>query len=359
MFGQIGDSGGDGSNSPVLVSLPPGMSASRVATGYGHTCATVNAGVYCWGANYNGQIGDGTDAPTINTPVPAVEAGSGATDVSLGESHSCALVAGAVKCWGENSYGQVGNGTKESTRSAVPVSLLSANVTGVSAGGFFTCAVVAGGVKCWGNGEVGQLGYSANSNLPKDATGFGLVLAQKFQVTYVAPGIKGQLPSQVDVEDGATFQLAAAPVKTGFRFAGWSDGSQVYAAGATYPSAGSVAGDVQLTATWTAIKPSTNKRLTYSLVGFAAGTSKLTKSMMLTLNAVAKSASSGAQVTCTGYTGGPSILAIDKYIALNRATVVCNYLAKKNPKLANFKVKTVNTKIVSADQRKTVVTLSK
>jgi uncharacterized repeat protein (TIGR02543 family) len=224
----------------------------------------------------------------------------------------------------------------------------------------FTCAVVAGGVKCWGNGEDGQLGYFPNSNVPKDATALGLVATQKFQVTYLAPGIKGQLPTQADVEGGSTFQVAAAPVRTGYKFVGWSDGSKVYAAGATYPTVGAVTGDVQLTATWTAIKPTTNnKKVTYSVVGFAAGTSKLTKSMMLTLNAVAKSASNGAQVTCTGYTGGPSVLAIDKYIAQNRATVVCNYLAKKNPKLANFKVKTVNTKIVSADQRKTVVTLSK
>jgi uncharacterized repeat protein (TIGR02543 family) len=359
MFGQIGDSGGDGSNSPVVVALPPGMSASRVATGYGHTCATVNAGVYCWGSNYNGQIGSGIDSASVApTPVSAIEPDSGATDVSLGEAHSCALISGAVQCWGDNDLGQLGNGTKQTAKLAVPVSLLGANVTGISAGGFFTCAVVGGGVKCWGTGEEGQLGYDADSNLPIDASSFGLALTQKFKVTYVAPGIKSQLPTQADVEEGTTFELAGAPVRSGYKFAGWSDGTQVYAAGATYP-ADSVTGDLQLTATWTSIKPTTNKKLTYNVVGFAAGTSKLTKSMMLTLNAVAKFASSGAQVTCTGYTGGPSVLAIDKYIALNRATVVCNYLAKKNPKLANFKVKTVNTKIVSSDQRKTVVTLSK
>jgi uncharacterized repeat protein (TIGR02543 family) len=172
-------------------------------------------------------------------------------------------------------------------------------------------------------------------------------------VHYALAGGNSATPSHADVATDAQFSLASAPTRAGYRFAGWSDGADTYAAGATYPSAGPILNDVSLTATWKAEKAGN------AVVGFAPGTSKLTKPMMHKLNAIAKSSISTKQMTCVGYTAGPNVLAIDKYIALNRANVVCNYLAKKSSKLSNFKVKIVNTKIVSADQRKTEITFGK
>ena len=93
---------------------------------------------------------------------------TGATQISAADLHSCALVAGgAVKCWGANSYGELGDGTTYS--SSVPISV--SGVTGatqISAGGFHTCALVAGGaVKCWGGNFSGQLGnYSSDKRIP-------------------------------------------------------------------------------------------------------------------------------------------------------------------------------------------------
>lgn len=110
-----------------------------------------------------------------------------------------------------------------------------------------------------------------------------------------------------------------------------------------------------LTATWTAINTGGTK---HEILGFPAGTSSLTKPMMYKLNAIAKSLTGSKQITCVGYTAGPTVLEIDKYIALNRANVVCNYLVKKNPKLTNFNVKIVNTKITTSDQRKAVISVS-
>jgi len=172
-------------------------------------------------------------------------------------------------------------------------------------------------------------------------------------VSYLLAGGSSSHTNSFDVNTVDNFAVAPAPTRNGYQFTGWSDGTRVYQAGARYPKSGSILNDVNLTATWKASLTSNE------IVGFAPGTSKLSKPMMFQLNTIAKSVTLSKQLTCVGYTSGPTVLAIDKYIALNRATVVCNYLATKNPKLANFKVKTVNTKIVSADQRKTVVTLSK
>ncbi len=179
---------------------------------------------------------------------------------------------------------------------------------------------------------------------------------QSHQVSYSLEGGSSALPPSFEVGTDQTFSVASTPTKRGYKFLGWSDGSSVYAAGATYPKTGAITSDVELTATWTAINTGGAK---YQIPGFSAGTSKLTKPMMYKLNAIAKRLTGTKQITCVGYTAGPTVLEIDKYIALNRANIVCNYLAKKNSKLANFKVKIVNTKIVSAGQRKTEITFGK
>ena len=113
------------------VALSPGVAgavtATSVSTNNSSTCATnATGGVDCWGDNTKGKLGNGS---TTNSSSPvAVSAITGALDVSAGASHSCALLSsgGAVKCWGDNTAGELGIGALDYSSTPVEVvSLLS------------------------------------------------------------------------------------------------------------------------------------------------------------------------------------------------------------------------------------------
>jgi alpha-tubulin suppressor-like RCC1 family protein len=157
--GQLGDGTTTTRHLPVDVSgLTSGIAA--LAAGDEHTCALTSAGaVKCWGGNDTGQLGDGT-ATERHTPVAVSGLASGVATIAAGVYHTCALTsAGAVKCWGENDFGQLGDGTRTGRRIPVAVSGLAGGVAALVAGGDHTCALMsAGGVKCWGDNVAGQLG---------------------------------------------------------------------------------------------------------------------------------------------------------------------------------------------------------
>ncbi|MCB0978283.1 MAG: carboxypeptidase regulatory-like domain-containing protein, partial [Acidimicrobiales bacterium] len=170
---ELGDGGNEASSStPVTVT---GITdAVNVTVGNHHACAAHADGtVSCWGDNSSGQLGDGT-YNTASTPVTV----TGITDavaVTAGFSHSCALHAGgSVSCWGEDLEGQLGNGTT-GNGSATPVSVSGLlDATAVSAGDSHTCAIhVSGTVSCWGWNEDGELGngHNTDSNVPVTVTG--------------------------------------------------------------------------------------------------------------------------------------------------------------------------------------------
>jgi alpha-tubulin suppressor-like RCC1 family protein len=163
-FGELGDGTHTSSPTPVAVIDPvfhaPSFTATQVAAGLRHTCALVNGGgVQCWGDNTLGELGDGTHT-SGNTFVKNITT---ATNVGVGTGHSCAVASGKVWCWGDNTLGQLGNGSTTSSPNPVTVQGLPDPNTNppraVVAGLGHSCAILQdGSVYCWGQNQLGQLG---------------------------------------------------------------------------------------------------------------------------------------------------------------------------------------------------------
>ncbi|MEI7926454.1 MAG: S8 family serine peptidase, partial [Chloroflexota bacterium] len=145
-----------------VVLSPGGVAYTAVDAAANHSCAiTGPGGVLCWGSNATGQIGDGHSASSGLEPALAAGMTSGVTQVALGYGFGCGLTgAGGVKCWGNNSSGQLGRGTTSDLEAvAADVTGLTSGVIAITAGNFHACAILTGGTaKCWGNNSNGQLG---------------------------------------------------------------------------------------------------------------------------------------------------------------------------------------------------------
>jgi len=147
-----------------------------ISFGYAHACALLSTGaVKCWGYNISGQLGDGTSGTNRLTPVSVSTLGAGVTVISAGGSSTCALLSsGAVKCWGANGDGRLGDGSTTDSNIPVSVSGLNSGVIAISVGGSSTCALLSSGaVKCWGANGDGQLGdgSTTDSNIPGSVSG--------------------------------------------------------------------------------------------------------------------------------------------------------------------------------------------
>ncbi|MFO0605100.1 MAG: hypothetical protein U0324_18105 [Polyangiales bacterium] len=155
---------GDGSTAVARFAFGPVTGLANVAElagGSFHTCARLADGtVRCWGDNRDGQCGDGTTT-TAAAPV-AVTGLTGVTQLALGQTFSCALLAnGTVRCWGGNGGGTLGRGYTDLFSHSVPEApvLTVTGATAVAAGLFNACAIVAGGaLRCWGGNSQGEVG---------------------------------------------------------------------------------------------------------------------------------------------------------------------------------------------------------
>jgi alpha-tubulin suppressor-like RCC1 family protein len=162
--GELGFDSPDRSLLPVPVTELTGL-IPAVAAGFSHTCAIVEGIVKCWGSDAAGELGDGRE-PGVSprhAAVQVVDLPPRAQAIALGTEHSCAIVDGAVWCWGSNGFGQVGDpgGAFHSRPVHVPV---ASGAQAIAAGGAHSCAIVHGEVWCWGDNQNGQLGAGGPSD---------------------------------------------------------------------------------------------------------------------------------------------------------------------------------------------------
>jgi alpha-tubulin suppressor-like RCC1 family protein len=160
IYGFLGEGVDEDSGTPVRIrGIPAGVIS--ISAGEYFACVLTGSGeVYCWGNNSAGQLGDGT-FDYSGGAVQAVSAlESDVIALASGEAHTCALTnTGSVFCWGANSYGQLGDFSQEMSPLPVSVPRLGGDISAITAGTYHTCALTStGDVWCWGNNEVGQLG---------------------------------------------------------------------------------------------------------------------------------------------------------------------------------------------------------
>lgn len=156
----------------VPVAVEQAEAFSVLASGSAHACAVgVSGALYCWGANSYGQLGLSSAAPNVLVPtrVPDAVATANVVAVAAGTQHTCAIVStGEVRCWGDNSQGQLGVGDTDPRELSVFTLQASEGATRIAAGDQYTCVVLASGsVKCWGlfNGFAGSIGVSPQRTL--------------------------------------------------------------------------------------------------------------------------------------------------------------------------------------------------
>jgi alpha-tubulin suppressor-like RCC1 family protein len=163
--GQLGDGTYTNASTPVSVAGLSGVVS--VTGGAAHTCAVISDNTArCWGYNSQGQLGDGSLVADSTAPV-TVAGLSGVVALSAGYYHTCALLSdGTVRCWGANLNGQLGDGT--TTKSMTPVSVTGLKyVRSIGSANVYNCAMLNnGGVSCWGRN-----GYAPDSSVPVAVAG--------------------------------------------------------------------------------------------------------------------------------------------------------------------------------------------
>ncbi|HEV8551624.1 MAG TPA: hypothetical protein VGQ57_21395 [Polyangiaceae bacterium] len=209
-----GAGGAAGSGPCGPLSAPcPATTVVHLSAGGGAVCALFASGnVKCWGSNLYGHLGYGNTKNIGDDELPSAvgtvslskSAGVVAQQLSVGLTHTCALLSdGTVKCWGRSAFGELGYGSTDNVgddelpSDVTPVSVTTTpgiSVTQLSAGGTHTCALLSDGtIKCWGQGDYGQLGYAdgddlGDDELPSDRPAVSVSTTPGVTVTQVSAG---------------------------------------------------------------------------------------------------------------------------------------------------------------------------
>ncbi len=158
--GQLGDGAFASRGTPALVPAPAGASSAAPWQGIGrgglHTCGIIDGQVWCWGAGWAGQLGQGKNSSSV-TPVQTKNVAA-AIAVAAGHDHSCALTKDSkVYCWGRNLRGQLGRPSSVEIELAGVV--VAPAIRAIDARNATTCAIDENDkVGCWGDNRGGQLG---------------------------------------------------------------------------------------------------------------------------------------------------------------------------------------------------------
>jgi alpha-tubulin suppressor-like RCC1 family protein len=168
--------------------------ATAVDVGPEHSCAIAGGIPVCWGSGAYGRLGNGSTADSavpVEVDRSGVLAGTVATDIAVGASTACVVADAAAACWGSNAVGMLGGGTT-APQSVVPVAvaggaLAGAQVTRVAVGNTYACAVTTDGrVACWGDNSEGNLGDGTTTNRPAPVVATGALTGKT--VTEIALG---------------------------------------------------------------------------------------------------------------------------------------------------------------------------
>ncbi|HLK18354.1 MAG TPA: hypothetical protein VKT81_05330 [Bryobacteraceae bacterium] len=184
--GQLGGGPHLPNNNPVPVLNVAGTSPlggiASIAAGYANACAITTAGAPdCWGENQDGELGNAKNTFS-DIPVQVLNIGGtgplgGIASITMGEADTCALTtSGGVLCWGASYNGDLGNSADNQSEIPVQVTGLTSGVIEIASGYRQNCAILAtGGVMCWGIDAVGQLGdgQTNDKNSPVAVLGVG------------------------------------------------------------------------------------------------------------------------------------------------------------------------------------------
>jgi alpha-tubulin suppressor-like RCC1 family protein len=168
MFSVVVSSGtADATSSSAATSGASRTQTTRLVVGDEHSCVLLHDGVVkCWGDNTFGQLGVPMIAAS-SSPITVSSFGEGrhAIELAAGKFHTCALLNdGSISCWGHNSLGSLGNGS--SGHSDVPQNINSHEFVSVRSGGFTTCgATNASKLFCWGRNARFQTGKDVGMNV--------------------------------------------------------------------------------------------------------------------------------------------------------------------------------------------------
>lgn len=177
-YGQLGSGELFASIQPTAV-VGLGSGVREVAAGYDFSCALTEGGaVYCWGGNGQSQLGPNTTERYSATPVRVTGLGEGVQSISAGHSHACAITqSGGVKCWGNNSHGQLGNEEVSNVPSPTPQDVvgLTEGIVTLGLGGNQSCAGTATGLYCWGYDPLYPDSYVRSSPHTLDGVSDGVV----------------------------------------------------------------------------------------------------------------------------------------------------------------------------------------